>query len=505
MTKNPRWLTWAALVLVLTAPTLCAADAANNAAQIAALMSRYHEFGQFNGTVLVAERGEVIYKEGFGWANMEWNIPNTPDTKFRLGSITKQFTATLILQLAAEGKLDLHGFLAKYLPEYPKGTADKVTIHHLLTHTSGIPSYTSLPTFWKEMVRDPTEPLEFIKVFADKGLEFDPGAKFRYNNSGYFLLGVIIEKLTGETYEETLQQKIFRPLGMKDSGYDHHETLIPRRAAGYRATLDGYENASYVDTSWPYAAGALYSTVEDLYTWDRALYADKVLPADYKKLMFTGHQEWPTPERSIVYGYGWGIEKVRVAEEEKSAGDSASDGKELTLIGHGGGIFGFHTLIQRIPEHKHLIVLLNNTGGTKLDDMAEGIRTILYGGAPKRPGKPISKTLYKTFQQDGVQAAIQRYGELKERQPESYDLSWTELNTLGHHLLEKKKTRDALEIFKLNVKENPKRPRAYVALADALREAGNKKLAVQNYARALELDPNLRKMIIDRLKELKEE
>ena len=164
--------------------------------QLDKLLNLYHEYGQFNGSVLVAEQGEVIYKKGFGMANMEWDIPNEPNTKHRLGSITKQFTAMLILQLVADGAVDLEAPITSYLPDYPKETGDKITIHHLLTHTSGIPNYTAFPNFFQEQSRNPYTPDEFVEVFAHKKLDFAPGERFSYSNSGYFLLGVIAEKLT---------------------------------------------------------------------------------------------------------------------------------------------------------------------------------------------------------------------------------------------------------------------------------------------------------------------
>ena len=201
--------------------------AQDKAAQIDELVNLYHSYGQFNGTVLVAEGGKVLYKKGLGLAHMEWKIPNQPDTKFRIGSLTKQFTAMLILQLVEQGKLKLDGKITDYLPDYPRKSGDKITVHHLLNHTSGIPSYTGFPGFVANQSRDPYRPDEFVKkFFADKDLEFEPGARFSYNNSAYFLLGAIIEKVAGQPYEKVLQQNILGPLNMKITGYDHHRTIL---------------------------------------------------------------------------------------------------------------------------------------------------------------------------------------------------------------------------------------------------------------------------------------
>ena len=199
------------LFLIVAVITATNVSAQQNAKKIDLLMKQYDEYGQFNGSVLVAENGKVIYKKGFGMANMEWAIPNQPDTRFRIGSVTKQFTATLILQLVEEGKIKLDGKITDYLTDYRKDTGDKVTIHQLLNHTSGIPSYTSRPNFLAEVSRNPYSVADFVKTFASGDFEFEPGSKFSYNNSGYFLLGAIIEKVTGKTYETVLIGSRLKP------------------------------------------------------------------------------------------------------------------------------------------------------------------------------------------------------------------------------------------------------------------------------------------------------
>src|SRR5512145_1892680 len=210
-----------------------AALAQNHAAKIQDVLSLAHKYRQFNGTALVAENGKVVYKGAFGMANMEWGIPNTPETRFRLGSITKQFTAALTLQLVEQGKIKLDAKISDYLPDYRKDIGEKVTIHHLLTHTSGIPSYTSQPGFFENVSRNPYKVADFVKKYTSGHLEFKPGAKYSYNNSGYFLLGAIIERVTGKSYEQVLKENILDPAGMKNTGYDHHDTLIQKRASGY--------------------------------------------------------------------------------------------------------------------------------------------------------------------------------------------------------------------------------------------------------------------------------
>src|SRR6185436_16225580 len=194
----------AAIILLAAQRSVLAQD---HSAKIQEVLTLANKYRQFNGSALVAENGKVIYKGGFGLANMEWNIANAADTKFRLGSITKQFTATLTMQLVEQGKIKLDGKISDYLPDYRKDIGEKVTIHHLLTHTSGIPSYTSQPRFFEDVSRNPYKVDEFVKKYASGDLEFEPGSKYSYNNSGYFLLGAIIERVTGKPYEQVLKEK----------------------------------------------------------------------------------------------------------------------------------------------------------------------------------------------------------------------------------------------------------------------------------------------------------
>lgn len=458
-----------AIAWLLAAQVSVAAQ--DKAAKIDELMKVYNSYRQFNGAVLVAENGKVIFKKGYGMANMEWNIPVETDTKFRLGSITKQFTSMLILQLVQEGKIKIEGKLTDYLPDYRKDTGDRITIHQLLNHTSGIPSYTGLPNFFQEVSRNPYSVSDFVKKFASGDLEFEPGTKFSYNNSGYFLLGAIIERVTGKPYEQALKERIIDPVGMKNTGYDHHATILAKRAAAYEKRPAGFVNAAYLDMSLPYAAGSLYSTVEDLYLWDQALYTDKLLSPQLKELLYK-------PGMSN-YAYGWVVRKAPLGAQ----------GEPVTIIEHGGGINGFNTVITRMPESKNLIVLLNNTGGTKLQDMTQRIAAILFGKPYKAPVRDIGETLFTTVMEKDVQTAIKQYRDLKATQQDAYDFSQPQLNGLGYQLLQMKRVKDAIEIFKLNVEMFPQGFNGYDSLGEAYMENGDKQLAIQNYKKSLELNP----------------
>src|SRR5689334_11956236 len=361
-----------------------AALAQDHAAKIKDVLTLANKYRMFNGSALVAENGKVIYKGGVGMANMEWAIPNAPDTKFRLGSITKQFTATLTLQLVEQGKIKLDGKLSDYLPDYRKDIGEKVTIHHLLTHTSGIPSYTGLPGFFANVSRNPYKVADFVKQYASGNLEFEPGTKFSYNNSGYFLLGAIIERVTGKTYEQALKEMIFDQVGMKDTGYDRHDVLIPKRASGYSQTANGYANAAYLDMSIPYAAGSLYSTVEDLYLWDQVLYTDKLLTSQSKELMYKPFLQ--------EYAYGWVVTNASFKLNDQP----------IPVITHDGGINGFTTTIVRFPREKHLIVLLDNTGSSNLAQLSDKLAKILYGQPYDPPKMSIAAVVEKTISEKGI-------------------------------------------------------------------------------------------------------
>ncbi|MFB3389596.1 serine hydrolase [Flavobacterium sp. LAR06] len=446
--------------------------AQDKAKQIDQLLSKYNEYGQFNGSALVSENGKVIFKKGYGSANMEWNIPNQPDTKFRLGSISKQFTAFLLVKLAEDGKLKLDVPITTYLPDYPKANGDKITIHHLLTHTSGIPNYTSAPNFFKEKSRNPYSPEEFVKTFSSLPLEFTPGEKFNYSNSGYFLLGYIIEKVSGKTYEQYLQKTILTPLKMVNTGYDHSEIILKNRAAGYEKQGKKIVNSAYLDMSLPYAAGSLYSTVEDLYIWDQALYTTKLLSEKSMESLFKPYIK----AGGSSYGYGWFLEEAPNGDKPK-----------LKIIEHGGGINGFNTVISRIPADKNLVVLLNNTGGTILDEMNAGIRAILYNQPFDQPKKSLALELLDTYSEKGAAAGTDTYKKLK-KDP-TFGIKENEINSVGYQLLQNGKKKEAIEVFKINVENFPKSGNVYDSLGEAYLADGDKNLAIANYTKSVELDP----------------
>lgn len=444
------------------------------AKKIDALLNQYKSYGEFNGSALVATDGEVIIKKGYGMANMEWDIPNSPNTKHRLGSITKQFTAMLILQLAAEGKLDLQAPITTYLPNYPKKNGDKITTHHLLTHTSGIPNYTAFPKFFEEESRNPYTTEEFTKKFQDMELQFSPGENFNYSNSGYFLLGVLIEKLSGKTYEEMLNEKIFSPVGMKDSGFDHHSNILKNRATGYQKNGNGFVNSPYLDMSIPYAAGSLYATVEDLYLWDQALYTNKLLPQKYMELYF---KPYIPAFDSFHYAYGWMVGNEALGNTTDS----------LAVITHGGGINGFNTQISRSVSDQSLVVLLNNTGGAPLGQITRSILGIINNKSYDEPKAPLASKLLEIIATKGIDAGVTFFK--KNKNNEDYNVNENDMNQAGYQLLMTDKIKEAIQVFKLNMEAYPKSANVYDSYAEALMKSGDNEGAIQNYKKSVEMNP----------------
>jgi len=288
----------------------------------------------FSGAVLVAKKGEIIFEKALGKANIEWDINNTTATKFRIGSITKQFTAASIMKLVEEGKLSVYDKLSKYIADYPKG--DSVTIQMLLNHTSGIANYTDFDEYWTHLAYLPVSPDSFIRVFKNKPYYFSPGSKFSYNNSGYFLLGMIIEKVSGEKYNDYLFKNIILPAGLKNTNIDDPEMILTNRAMGYVKKGDHYCNAAYISMDGPWSAGAIYSTVKDLYNWHRAFWAGKIVSLSSVEQMTTIYKG--------NYGYGFFI-------------DSFNHDKR---VWHEGGIPGFTSMLSYYLYNDVCIVILSN-------------------------------------------------------------------------------------------------------------------------------------------------
>ena len=318
--------------------------------------------GQFMGAVLVAKDGKTLLDKGFGSANLEWKIANDGDTKFRLGSVTKQFTSVAILLLMERGKVSLDAPVKTYLPDAP-ATWDKVTVRNLLTHTSGITDFTEMDNY-TPLKTLATTPDGLIARFRDKPLDFQPGEKYRYSNSGYVVLTAIVEKASGQSYTAFLTENIFKPLGLADTGYDSHAQLIPHRASGYTPKEKGVVvNAEYLDMTVPQGAGSLYSTTHDLLKWQTGLFGGKLLKPESLKAYLT----------PLLRDYALGV-NVRQA-----------DGK--TTISHSGGIDGFNTWLAYDPDAKITVIVLGNLNGAAPGRLGQYLMTLARGGAVVLPSE----------------------------------------------------------------------------------------------------------------------
>lgn len=335
--------------------------AQNVDAKIDALLTAYANQNKFNGVVLVAQKGNIIYQKGFGVKDAEKRLPVDVNTVFQIGSVTKQFTAAVIMQLQEEGKLSVEDKLSKYFPELPN--AEKITIEHLLTHTSGLYNYTNDTAFKKADVSRPYSQKDMLALFSKYRPDFEPGAKWNYSNTGYSLLGYIIEKVTGKAYEQVVRERILQPLQMNHSGFDFTHLASADKAKGYfMLTSTKTTAAPIVDSTIAYSAGAMYSTVSDLYKWDRAIYSGKILkPQSWQKIF--------TPYKN-KYGYGWGIDSLY--------------GRQITA--HSGGIHGFAARILRFPKEELVVIMMDNSSGTNLGKISMALSAIVFNQPYEIPG-----------------------------------------------------------------------------------------------------------------------
>lgn len=313
--------------------------AQNLTTQVDALLSAQYTADGPGAVALISKGGQPVYRKAFGMANLENNVALTPEHVFEIGSITKQFTAVSILMLAEQGKLSLEDPITKYIETYPTH-GYTITIHHLLTHTSGIKSYTSMER-WTKLWRNDMTPLEMIDLFKGEPMDFAPGTEYLYNNSAYFILGYIIEKASGVSYPDFVEKNIFTPLGMKNSYYGSKSKIIKNRALGYQKA-DGYKNAEYLSLTQPYAAGSIMSTVDDLLLWNTAVHANKLVKKETLQKAFTNYKL--NNGKPINYGYGWGINDINGS----------------ATLEHSGGIFGYTTNAIYLPKEDVFVAVFSN-------------------------------------------------------------------------------------------------------------------------------------------------
>jgi len=467
-------------LLCLVLAGVVPAAAGDKAQAIDDYVARWHQVNRFNGSVLVAEKGEVVLEKGYGLADVERNLPNRPDTKFKILSMSKQFTTVMVLQLAVEGRLRLADKITDHVPDYRKETGGRVTIDQLLQHTSGIPCYVNdgfrrpqgKPVFdWTAHYdRD-----RFVADFLSEDLLFEPGSRYKYSNTGYYLLALVIEAVTGKTYEQNLRERILEPLGLENTGVEKPDRIVTNHARGYTKGPRGYVSERQQNPDNLMGAGNLYSTVEDLLAWNLALESDRLLPPKWREKMFTPY--WKEPREEYAYSLTYFAYPRPSGEEVRFTGFS------------GGGPWGFNTDAFRFLDSGVIVVILDNSGQYNHWAIAPGINEILAGNSPNPPLPLVSDALVKTLVEKGIEAAEEEYRDIEERHREEYapGPAEREINAYGYAALRARDHDLAIEIFKLNVALYPNSWNVYDSLGEAYLAAGNPELSEKNYATSREL------------------
>lgn len=429
---------------------------------IAVMMDELVSEGMFQGSVLAADNDRIIFNQSYGTANFQWQQPNAAGTIYRLGSITKIMTAMMILQLAQEGDLELDATVSDYLSYYRRDTGSQITIAQLLDHTSGLPNFTDLPDYPHTISRLKLPTKEFVLTYCQEDLLFPPGSSYFYSNSGYFILGAIIEAVTGKVYGENLEERILEPLNMTRTGYDQNALILEKSATGY--LLEGCRNsvAPFVELSVPFSAGANYSTVLDLHKLNLGIDSHAILNEQYTAEMFKGRAV--VVPNAIWSTYGWDLSKM-------PNGDNTGT---LTILGKNGQINGFINQMLRTDEY--LVVVLSNDQDSYTGAISFAIIQILNGYSPAAvtPRKSTADIVHDTICSQGVEAAIAAYRKLRSEQPAA-NFTVSDLSTVGQNFLGVGLDIDitlgdidtAIALFEENAEQYPTDPQVYEDLCMA--------------------------------------
>jgi CubicO group peptidase (beta-lactamase class C family) len=486
--SNRFFMLWALCLLAVPFTAGQTPTAIDVVTKVDEYMNAAAKFDKFSGTILIARNGMPLVTRGYGMANYELKVPNTPKTVFQIGSVSKQFTAMAIMQLQERGKLNVNDSICKHLKDCPAAW-QPITIRHLLTNTSGIKGFSTLPDWDDRISVLPYTRTGFVKVFRDLPLEFVPGEKYTYSNSGYYLLGLIIEGASGRSYREFLSENIFVPLGMKSSNYNEHPALVPNRATGYYWELDSFISAPNENLALSFASSGIYTTIEDLLLWDQALYTEKLVSRKSLEEIFTPFTKGAPEGDQYSYGYGWNIGK-KFDRQSRS---------------HGGRHNGFKAYIARFPEERVTVLVQGNSDRSNATRIGTNLAAIVFGAPYTVPVEQGSDMLLAAAAEKGIDAAVRQYRELKRTQPEKYNFNEPErtLNVMGYALLRQRKVKEAIEVFKLNVELFPQSGNPYDSLAEAYMVNGDKEPAIRNYEKSLELDPK-NTNAVEMLKQLRE-
>ena len=471
---NPKKL---ALLPVLFALLPCPALHAESAREgIDRLMSAYHECGQFNGVILVKRGDEVVYERAFGLANREWNVPNTTDSKFLIGSVSKATTALMVLILANEGRLDLNATINTYIPRYEGPGRNQATIHQMLTHTSGIPNHGAIPDLAKKRVRWMYDSDQYVELVKETAPKFAPGAGFEYSGIAYNLLAIACEKVAKKSFAELLKQRIFVPLGMSDSTLNSNLDVDARRAYGYEYwLLDGYRLPSYVSMDHCKGSGGILSTASDMARFNHECFDAQTLTSKalYKAMLTPHVKDWQW------YGYGWWIDTVDV------------NGSRKTLISHGGSTDGYKAYSTRVVEDRTDVIILENdyfrtdVGVKWCYDITGEVIDVLAGKEVAEPKRSIARELGLTIGRAGIEPALAQLAALK-KDP-AYRIDARDYDVLASELDGRNgRKADAIRIFAAGLADDPDDFRLNFHLAETLAGVDDAR-AVELYRKCIRL------------------
>ena len=448
------------------------------------LISTMYQRGQFNGNVMVIKKGQIVYQGSFGIKNIDPLDSLELGDRFRLASVSKQFTAAAIVQLKEQGKLAYDQDVRDFIPELPyKG----ITVRHLLNHVSGLPDYVALlDEYWKpELAYNDLDKFvsgndDIINMLIEKKpeIDFEPEVKWAYSNTGYLLLASIVAKASGMPFETYVKQNIFGPAGMGSVVYDYKpdsDPNMPERVFGYRTELDGsrvLEDRQYLNPVQ--GDGGIYASLEDLRKWDRALYTDKIMSKASKKEAFSPFvlKNGDTTD----YGFGWFLDK-------------SPTGKKV--VSHGGGWVGFRTFIYREIEEDNCFIILTNNSDSNLGAAIDELKKILHDEPYEIPKIAISDTLARVILNKDLASGIDLYESLKKTDPNNYDFSEGQLNRLGYQLMAIEKNTEAIGVLEYNNKLFSSSANTFDSMGDAYLAAGDTITALVNYKIAVQMDSTM--------------
>ncbi len=458
---------------------------------------------RFSGSILVAKGNSIIYKKGVGFANHTYGIANTADHVFLVGSISKQFASMIILQLINEGKIKFEDPIGKWFPEFPKYKAEKITIHHLLSHSSGLPHYGGLDEIGidlstYDLVNRPLE--DYAKTIGIMNLKWAPGTKMSYSSQGYILLGIIAQKVTGKTLDQLIQARISKPLGLKNTGFAHNSTIVKNLAPAYnygifqaddKSLHMGYINSRYRDQTNTFCTGGIHSTVGDLFKWSQALLSYKLLNKELQDKMMTVQAE--------PYGYGLFITK----------GENWGLGKNISIINHGGATTGYRAMIAMIDRGAYTIILLGNSDISRAGPLSREIAKILYGKKAS-PGNILGTSIAWKLVSDGEIAAVRMFEKNKAEGFKKYLHNDYAYHAYADRFLNLDHPELAMTLIKIGLRHYPKSGLLHLTMGDIHTKQNYLGKAQLGYIKAIELaeknpkkNPGVKKRAAGKLKKFK--